>query len=92
MTTLTKIEVRIVQFMILCGFILVSKRWFSWLLKVPVFTLLVCGFIITRPYDWIYTRLCKRHYGKNLSLLDIAHKLLDMSYTERFVDIVDIFM
>ena len=92
MTTLTKIEVRIAQFTALCMYILISKRWFSWLLKMPTFILLVCGFIITRPYEWIYVWLYKRRYGKDLGISDIILRVMDMSGTERFVDIVDIFI
>ena len=92
MTTLTKLEVRIAQFFTLCAFILVSKRWFSWLLKIPAFILFVCGFIITRPYEWIYVWLYKRRYGKDLGISDIIQRVMDMTGTERFVDIVDIFI
>ena len=92
MTTLTKIEVRIAQFMILCASILASKRWFSWLLKIPVFILFVFGFVITRPYEWVYAWLYKQNYGKDLDILDIVQKMMDISYTEPLKNIVDIFM
>ena len=90
MTILTKIEVRIAQFFTLCLSILVSERWFSWLLKIPAFILLVCGLIITRPYEWIYVWLCKRRYGK-ASASDIEQKLRGMTCTDQFMNIVDIF-
>lgn len=92
MTTLTKIEVKIVQFMLLCTFILVSKHWFSWLLKIPAFILLVCGWVITRPYEWIYVWLYKRCYGKDNDVLDIAHKMVDIASTERFENMIGIFI
>ena len=92
MTTLTKIEVKIVQFMMLCAIILVSKHWFSWPLKIPAFILLVCGWVITRPYEWIYVWLYKRCYGKDNDVLDIARKMTYTAYTERFVNMADIFM
>lgn len=92
MTTLTKIEVRITQFIMLCTFILVSKHWFSWLLKIPAFTLLVFGFIITRPYEWIYVWLYKRCYGKDNDVYDAANKIIGEASTEQFANIVEIFI
>lgn len=92
MTTLTKIEVRITQFIMLCTFILVSKRWFSWPLKMPSFVLLVCGFVITRPYEWIYVWQYRRWYGKNIDAAEIAEKMMYASGTERFTDIVEVFI
>jgi hypothetical protein len=67
MTILDKIEVKIVQFMTLSMYILLSRKWFAWLLKLPVFVLLVCGWIITRPYEWPYTWATTRHVRRCIS-------------------------
>ena len=40
MTIFDKIEVKIVQVFTLSIYILLSRKWFAWLLKLPVFVLL----------------------------------------------------
>jgi len=63
MTIFDKIEVKLAQFATLCTYILLSKRWFAWLMKVPVFVLFVCVWAITRPYEWTYG-LVRTHHLK----------------------------
>ena len=61
MTIFDKIEVKLTQFATISLTILLSKKWFAWLLKLPVFVLLVCAWVITRPYEWLYTWAITRH-------------------------------
>ena len=87
MTIFDKNEVKIVQFVTLSTYILLSRKWFAWLLKLPVFVLLVCAWIITRPYAWATTR----HATEADAFYERAIWLQEKACTEKFEDLIMIF-
>lgn len=50
MTIFDKIDVKLVQFSTISITIFPSRKWFTWLMKLPVFALFVCVWVITYPY------------------------------------------
>ena len=91
MTIFDTIEVKIVQFAILSLTILLSKKWFAWLLKLPVFALLVCAWIITRPYEWTYAWATIRHATEADAFYERAIWFQEKTCTEKFEDLIMIF-
>jgi hypothetical protein len=91
MTIFDKIEVKIVQFVTLSTYILLSRKWFAWLLKLPVFVLLVCAWIITRPYEWPYAWATTRHATEADAFYERAIWLQEKACTEKFEDLIMIF-
>lgn len=89
MTIFDKIEVKMVQVFTLSLYILLSRKWFVWLLKLPVFALLVCAWVITRPYEWLYA------WAKTRYVTDAFHErsmwLQEKACTEKFEDLIMIF-
>lgn len=55
MTIFDKIDIRLAQFATISIAILLSKKWFAWLMKIPVFALFVFVWVITYPYFWART-------------------------------------
>lgn len=55
MTIFDKIDIKLAQFATLSITILLSRKWFTWLMKLPVFALFACVCVITRPYFWART-------------------------------------
>ena len=91
MTIFDKIEVKIVQFVTLSTYILLSRKWFAWLLKLPVFVLFVCALVITRPYEWLYAWATTRHATEADAFFERAMWLQEKACTEKFEDLIMIF-
>ena len=94
MTIFDKIEVKLTQFAALSLTILLSRKWFAWALKLPVFALLVCAWVITRPYEWLYwlyTWATTRHATKAYAFYERAIRLQEKACTEKLVDLINIF-
>ena len=91
MTIFDKIEVKIVQVFTLSIYILLSRKWFAWLLKLPVFVLLVCAWVITRPYKWPYAWATTRHATEADAFYERAIWLQEKACTEKFEDLIMIF-
>lgn len=91
MTIFDKIEVKLTQFAALSLTILLSRKWFAWALKLPVFALLVCAWVITRPYEWLYTWATTRHATEADAFYERAIWLQEKACTEKLVDLINIF-
>ena len=91
MTIFDKIEVKLTQFEALSLTILLSRKWFAWALKLPVFALLVCAWVITRPYEWLYTWTTTRHATEADAFYEKAIWLGEKAFTEKFEDLIMIF-
>ena len=91
MTIFDKIEVKIVQFVTLSLTILLSRKWFAWALKLPVFALLVCAWVITRPYEWPYAWATTRNSTEADAFYERAIWLQEKACTEKFEDLIMIF-
>ena len=88
MTTFDKIDTKWVQITALCIAILLSRKWFTWLMKMPIFALLVCVWVITYPYFWARCWL-KKHHG--ITYFEQEIWLLEKVCTEKFKDLIMIF-
>lgn len=88
MTTFDKIDTKWVQITALCITILLSRKWFTWLIKMPIFALFVCVWVIAYPYFWAHCWL-KKHRGITYS--EQEKWLLEKVCTEKFSDLIKFF-
>ena len=91
MTIFDKIEVKLTQFAALSLTILLIRKWFAWALKLPVFALLVCVWVITRPYEWLYIWATTRNVTEANALYKKAIRLQEKACTEKLIDLINIF-
>ena len=91
MTIFDKIEVKLVQFATLGTYILLSRKWFSWLLKLPVFVLFVCVWVITRPYEMTYTWKTTHQFMAADDFYERAMWLQEKACTKKLEDLIMLF-
>lgn len=88
MTTFDKIDIKLAQFATLSITILLSRKWFTWLMKLPVFALFVCVWVITYPYFWARTWTKRRHA---ITISEWEGWLIEKAVTKKLIDFVDFF-
>lgn len=88
MTIFDKIDIKLVQFVALSIAILLSRKWFTWLMKLPVFALFVCMWVITYPYFWARIWTKRRHA---ITFSEWEGWLVEMAVTKKLIDFVDFF-
>ena len=91
MTIFDKIEVKLIQFSALSMTILLSRKWFAWPLKLPVFALLVCVWVITRPYEWLYIRATTRNATEANAIFKKVILFNEKTWTEKLEDFIMVF-
>lgn len=91
MTIFDKIEVKLVQFATLGTYILLSRKWFSWLMKLPVFVLFLCVWVIARPFEMVYTWKTTHRFVATDDFYERAIWLHEKACTEKFVDLIMLF-
>lgn len=69
----------------------VKLTWFAWAFKLPVFALLVCVWVITRPYEWLYFWATTRNATEANAFYKRTIRLQEKAFTEKLVDLINIF-
>ena len=88
MTIFDKIDIKLVQFATLSITILLSRKWFTWLMKLPIFALFVCVWVITYPYFWARNLTKRRHA---ITFSEWEGWLIEMAVTKKLIDFVEFF-
>lgn len=88
MTIFDKIDTKLVQISALSLTILLSRKRFTWLMKLPIFVLYLCVLVITDPYFIAHCWL-KKHHGITYS--EQEKWLIEKVCTEKFKDLIMIF-
>ncbi len=88
MTIFDKIDVKLVQFSAISITIFLSRKWFTWLMKLPAFALFVCVWVITYPYFQARTWAKRCHA---ITFSEWENWLIEIACTEKLVDLIMIF-